>query len=86
MDTKHPDYQSGAGGIFFIKWSGSDCVAAKFEFERNLLLNDVEYEVIRRPINIGPCSRGFLIPKKDFPLRDEDYLVRIMRATNDIKH
>ena len=44
MDTKHPDYQSGAGGIFFIKWSGSDCVAAKFEFERNLLLNDVEYE------------------------------------------
>jgi len=44
MDTKHPDYQSGTGRQFLIKWSGSDYVAAKFEFERDLLLNDIEYE------------------------------------------
>ena len=44
MDTKHPDYQSGAGGKFLIELSGSDHAAAKFEFERNLPLNDMEHE------------------------------------------
>jgi len=44
MDTKHPDYQSGTGRQFLVKWAGADYVAAKFEFERDLLLNDIEYE------------------------------------------
>ena len=44
MDVKHPDYQSSAERQFLIKCDIDNCVAVKFEFERDLLLNDVEYE------------------------------------------
>ena len=44
MDVKHSDYENGTSRQFLIKQAGSDYVEAKFEFERDLILNDVEYE------------------------------------------
>jgi hypothetical protein len=40
-------------------------------------------ELTRKPITIGKCSRGFLIPKEEMTLRsDEEYIVRVIPKRN----
>ena len=51
MDAKHPDYQSGAGRQLLMKCDGADYVAAKFEFERDLLLIDMMQNMHENMLN-----------------------------------
>lgn len=43
LDPKHPDFDSGTGRQFHVKWVNKNYSETDFEFERDLILNDVEY-------------------------------------------
>ena len=43
FEKDDPDYESGTGRQFLIKWKTSPYSEATYEFERDLILNDVEY-------------------------------------------
>lgn len=44
LDVNHPDFESGTGRQFYIKWVNKPYSESTFEFERDLILNEVEYE------------------------------------------
>jgi len=44
MDKDHPDYESGTGRQFLIKWGNSQYSDSTYEFERDLILSEAEYE------------------------------------------
>ena len=44
LDVNHPDFESGTGRQFYIKWVNKPYSESCFEFERDLILNEVEYE------------------------------------------
>ncbi|KAL7538247.1 hypothetical protein ACHAXR_009189, partial [Thalassiosira sp. AJA248-18] len=44
LDLNHPDFDSGTGRQFYIKWVNKTYSESTFEFERDLILNEVEYE------------------------------------------
>ena len=43
MDVTDPDFDSGTGRQFYIKWINKSYSECTFEFERDLILNEVEY-------------------------------------------
>lgn len=44
MDKSDPDYEAGTGRQFLIKWCNIPYHQSTYEFERDLILNDVEYK------------------------------------------
>ena len=44
LDRTHKDFESGTGRQFLIKWTNMSYSEATFEFERDLILNEIEYE------------------------------------------
>lgn len=44
MDKNHPDYDDATGRQLLIKWGNTSYSDASFEYERDLILMDVEYE------------------------------------------
>jgi hypothetical protein len=43
-DRDHEDFEGGTGRQFLIKWTNMTYSESSFEFERDLILNDVDYE------------------------------------------
>eukprot|EP00804_Cyclotella_cryptica_P025678 CCRYP_002891-RD/>CCRYP_002891-RD protein AED:0.05 eAED:0.05 QI:284/1/1/1/1/1/17/975/2223 len=43
LDPKHPKFEEGTGRQFYVKWVNKPYSENTFEFERDLILNDVEY-------------------------------------------
>jgi hypothetical protein len=43
MDKAHEDFERGTGRQFLIKWVNTPYAEATFEFERDLIINDVDY-------------------------------------------
>ena len=43
LDKSDPGYEDGTGRQFLIKWCNSPYADATYEFERDLIVNDVEY-------------------------------------------
>jgi len=43
-DPSHPDYENGTGRVFLVKWLNTAYSDATYEYERDLILMDVEYE------------------------------------------
>ena len=43
LDVSHPDFENGTGRQFQIKWVNKPYAEGDFEFERDLILNDIEY-------------------------------------------
>jgi hypothetical protein len=43
LDRENPDFESGTGRQFLVKWRNAPYSDATYEFERDLILNDVEY-------------------------------------------
>jgi SNF2 family DNA or RNA helicase len=43
LDTKDPNFEEGTGRQFYIKWVNKSYSESCFEFERDLILNDVDY-------------------------------------------
>ena len=39
-----PDFEDGTGRQFFVKWGHRNYVESTFEFERDLILNEVEFK------------------------------------------
>lgn len=39
-----PDFEDGTGRQFFVKWGNRSYVDSTFEFERDLILNEVEFK------------------------------------------
>lgn len=44
MDRNHPDYEEGTGRQFLVKWGSTAYDNNTYEFERDLIINDIEYE------------------------------------------
>ena len=44
LDRNDPRYEDGTGRQFLIKWGNTPYSECSYEFERDLILNDVEYE------------------------------------------
>lgn len=44
MDRNHKNFEGGTGRQFLIKWTNMAYSESTFEFERDLILNEVEYE------------------------------------------
>ena len=44
LDRSDPRYEDGTGRQFLIKWGNTPYSDCSYEFERDLILNDVEYE------------------------------------------
>eukprot|EP00559_Dactyliosolen_fragilissimus_P007770 CAMPEP_0184861966 /NCGR_PEP_ID=MMETSP0580-20130426/6527_1 /TAXON_ID=1118495 /ORGANISM="Dactyliosolen fragilissimus" /LENGTH=2276 /DNA_ID=CAMNT_0027359649 /DNA_START=192 /DNA_END=7022 /DNA_ORIENTATION=- len=44
FDKSHPDYENGTGRQFLIKWGNLAYSECTYEFERDLILGDIEYE------------------------------------------
>ena len=44
MDKDDPNFEEGTGRQFLIKWCNSPYSDATYEFERDLILNDIEYK------------------------------------------
>jgi len=44
MDKSDPNYEDGTGRQFLIKWGNSPYAESTYEFERDLILNDIEYK------------------------------------------
>jgi len=44
MDKSHADYDSGTGRQFLIKWGSTPYSDCTYEFERDLIVNEVDYE------------------------------------------
>ena len=44
MDKDHPDYESGTGRQFLIKWGNTQYSDSTYEFERDLILSEADYE------------------------------------------
>ena len=44
MDKDHPDYESGTGRQFLIKWGNTQYSDSTYEFERDLILAEADYE------------------------------------------
>jgi Superfamily II DNA/RNA helicases, SNF2 family len=43
-DTSHPDYENGTGRVFLVKWMNTAYSDCTYEYERDLILMDVDYE------------------------------------------
>lgn len=43
LDVNHPDFEKGTGRQFHVKWVHKTYSESSFEFERDLILNDVQY-------------------------------------------
>lgn len=43
LDPKHPNFEEGTGRQFYVKWVNKPYSENSYEFERDLILNDVEY-------------------------------------------
>jgi SNF2 family DNA or RNA helicase len=43
LDPKHPKFEEGTGRQFYVKWVNKPYSENSYEFERDLILNDVEY-------------------------------------------
>lgn len=44
MDKQHPDFDEGTGRQLLVKWTNLPYSEASYEFERDLILNEVEYK------------------------------------------
>lgn len=44
LDVNDPDFDSGTGRQFYIKWVNKPYSESSFEFERDLILNEVDYK------------------------------------------
>jgi hypothetical protein len=44
LDKNDPGFENGLGREFCIKWGNATYTEATYEFERDLILNDVEYK------------------------------------------
>ena len=44
MDKEDPEFDNGTGRQFLIKWCNSPYTDSTYEFERDLIMNDVEYK------------------------------------------
>lgn len=44
LDVNDPNFDSGTGRQFYIKWWNKPYSESSFEFERDLILNDVDYK------------------------------------------
>ena len=44
MDPKDPNFEEGTGRQFYIKWINKGYEESTYEFERDLILNEVEYK------------------------------------------
>lgn len=44
MDRNDPDYDDGTGRQFLVKWGSTPYDNNTYEFERDLIVNDIEYE------------------------------------------
>eukprot|EP00584_Thalassiosira_punctigera_P005019 CAMPEP_0172532664 /NCGR_PEP_ID=MMETSP1067-20121228/5630_1 /TAXON_ID=265564 ORGANISM="Thalassiosira punctigera, Strain Tpunct2005C2" /NCGR_SAMPLE_ID=MMETSP1067 /ASSEMBLY_ACC=CAM_ASM_000444 /LENGTH=2277 /DNA_ID=CAMNT_0013317209 /DNA_START=169 /DNA_END=7002 /DNA_ORIENTATION=+ len=44
LDVKDPNFEDGTGRQFYVKWVNKSYSESTFEFERDLILNEVEYE------------------------------------------
>ena len=40
----HPDYEGGTGRQFLVKWGNTGYADNTYEFERDLILNELDYE------------------------------------------
>ena len=43
LDVNHPDFEEGTGRQFHVKWVNKTYSESNYEFERDLILNEVEY-------------------------------------------
>ena len=43
LDRDNPDFESGTGRQFLVKWKNMPYSDVSYEFERDLILNDIEY-------------------------------------------
>eukprot|EP00546_Thalassionema_frauenfeldii_P003334 CAMPEP_0178934636 /NCGR_PEP_ID=MMETSP0786-20121207/23988_1 /TAXON_ID=186022 /ORGANISM="Thalassionema frauenfeldii, Strain CCMP 1798" /LENGTH=2235 /DNA_ID=CAMNT_0020612471 /DNA_START=60 /DNA_END=6767 /DNA_ORIENTATION=- len=44
FDKSHPDYKLGTGRQLLVKWGNTSYSESTYEFERDLIINDIEYE------------------------------------------
>ncbi len=44
FDKNHPDYEGGTGRQFLVKWGNTGYADNTYEFERDFILNELEYE------------------------------------------
>ena len=44
FDRNHSDYETGIGRQFLIKWKNTQYSNCKYEYERDLIINEVDYE------------------------------------------
>lgn len=73
LDRSDPRYEDGTGRQFLIKWGNTPYSDCSYEFERDLILNDVEYEshleaFLQRSNKVSGSSPGVGLPPKDFCL------------------
>jgi hypothetical protein len=45
MDKSNPEYEDGTGRQFLIKWCHTPYSECTYEFERDMILNDVDYKI-----------------------------------------
>ncbi len=82
FDKTHKDYDSEHGRQFLIKWGNSSYTDATYEYERDLILNDVEYlshveDFLARSKKVSKA-----IMKKNFQLEEEE-LRRLYKIFGD---
>lgn len=44
LDRKDPNYEDGTGRQFLVKWGNTPYSASTYEFERDLIVNDIDYK------------------------------------------
>lgn len=45
LDPDHPDFSQGTGRLFYLKWANRAYSESTYEYERDLILNGVDYLV-----------------------------------------
>jgi hypothetical protein len=67
MDKSRPDFENGTGRQFLIKWCNTPYSGATYEFERDLIMNDVEYK---------EKVKGFLRRTTKLPKREKERFIK----------
>ena len=72
FDKSHPDYESELGRQFLIKWGNSSYTESTYEYERDLILNEIEYlshvdDFLSRSKKVSKA-----VMKKNFQLEEDE--------------
>ncbi len=72
FDRSHPDYEDELGRQFLVKWGNSPYTDATYEYERDLIVNDIEYETQVKAFLRRSKKPAKSIMKKCFSTEEEE--------------